>query len=551
MLRSVYYARVSTDEEKQIDALKKQTQELEDFINKQKDWYLVDSYVDEGKSGTSRKGRNEYNRLFDDITKNKYDLIVIKDQSRLMRNVLDWYTFLDATVKNNIKLYLFLERSFYSPENSFLTGIKAMMAEEYSRELSKKIKSASLRSQNNKIAYGNSKIWGYKKDKGKLIIDDKEADIVKLIFKLYIEGQGFRTISHTLELMGIKSLNNTNFSISTLKRMIRNEKYKGTLVSGKQRFNFETKKTERIPQEEWIRFENVVPIIINKETWDTANEILSRKNTKVINKEQKTQIYGYFQGNQNLSKKLVCGKCGQPFWHVAYKIKNKTEIMDCWQCGSYKSFGKNHPSGCNSKTIHTKKINALLKTILFNILSREEINIDEIINSIVISLQKNITTQSSSSTIVSLKKKINILNSKSEKLLNGFLDGTILKENYITKRDSITNEITQANQQLKDYESTCKKLKTKSELLEKYKNLLSVEVSEPENISDSLIKSIINKITVYDNLLIIEISTENTEKQISQGIDTITLFETHLKVQLNEAFKNRDDEYDIKVIVNM
>ena len=95
LLKVVFYSRVSTDEEKQLNALDKQIQELADYIHSQKDWVLVDKYIDEGISGTTSKGRHEYNRLYNDLLTDKFDIVVIKDQSRLMRNVLDWYLFLD------------------------------------------------------------------------------------------------------------------------------------------------------------------------------------------------------------------------------------------------------------------------------------------------------------------------------------------------------------------------------------------------------------------------------------------------------------------------
>jgi DNA invertase Pin-like site-specific DNA recombinase len=93
-LKAVYYARVSTEEEKQLNALSKQCDDLMDCINKNQ-WEFVDSYVDEGKSGTTTKKRDEYKRLCEDIESNKFHIIVIKSQDRLMRNVMDWYIFVD------------------------------------------------------------------------------------------------------------------------------------------------------------------------------------------------------------------------------------------------------------------------------------------------------------------------------------------------------------------------------------------------------------------------------------------------------------------------
>ena len=277
LLKVVFYSRVSTDEEKQLNALDKQIQELADYIHSQKDWVLVDKYIDEGISGTTSKGRHEYNRLYNDLLTDKFDIVVIKDQSRLMRNVLDWYLFLDRVMKNGKQIFMYLDNSFYTPDNAFISGIKAMMAEEYSRDLSRKIKSAAQRSQRNGTVYGNNRMLGYKQEGGKLTIIEEEAEIVRKVFEWYIQGNGFRVIQQKLLDKGIMSTTGTPFSLSTLKRMIKQEKYKGLLISGKRRKNFETKQMVNVPESEWVVIPNGVPAIVSEEIWEKANQCLRER----------------------------------------------------------------------------------------------------------------------------------------------------------------------------------------------------------------------------------------------------------------------------------
>lgn len=143
-LRAVFYARVSTEEERQLNALEKQVAECKDAVL-QKGWKLVDQYVDEGKSGTQIKRRDEYKRLFEDLENDKFDIVVIKSQDRLLRNTLDWYIWIDRLTTHGKRLYMYLEDTFYSPDNALISGIKAILAEEYSRELSKKINNSYKR----------------------------------------------------------------------------------------------------------------------------------------------------------------------------------------------------------------------------------------------------------------------------------------------------------------------------------------------------------------------------------------------------------------------
>ena len=104
-LRAVYYARCSTEEENQKDALVRQAAEAEEAI-RARGWRLVDAYV-ESRSGTSRKGRWEYNRLYEDLEQNRFDVVVIKSQDRLMRNTRDWYLFADRLNCAGKRLYFY------------------------------------------------------------------------------------------------------------------------------------------------------------------------------------------------------------------------------------------------------------------------------------------------------------------------------------------------------------------------------------------------------------------------------------------------------------
>ena len=174
-LRAVYYCRVSTDDENQATSIVNQKEESIKTIN-DNHWELVDCYIDEGKSGTTTKKRDEYNRLFKDMESDKFDIIVIKSQDRLMRNTKEWYFFIDKLVQNNKKLYFYLDRKFYSPDDALITGIKAILAEDYSRSLSKNINNAHRKRQetgSNVVITSNT--WGYDKINKQVVINEKDA----------------------------------------------------------------------------------------------------------------------------------------------------------------------------------------------------------------------------------------------------------------------------------------------------------------------------------------------------------------------------------------
>ena len=242
-LRAVIYARCSTEEESQKDALIKQVEEAKECVC-QNGWIFVDSYV-ESRSGTTTKGRNEYNRLYEDLSKDRFDVIVIKSQDRLMRNTKDWYLFVDRLVSEQKRLYMYIDHKFYSTDDALITGIKAILAEEYSRELSKKINNAHKnRQQHNGTVLLTSHTYGYRKLKDKsVVIEEKEAVIIRRVYELCAAGFGSRTICTILQNEGIFNRNGNPFNDSSILRIIHNPLYKGTVVMNQRHFDFETKKT--------------------------------------------------------------------------------------------------------------------------------------------------------------------------------------------------------------------------------------------------------------------------------------------------------------------
>ena len=491
MIKVVFYSRVSTEEEKQLNALSKQIQELTDYIHSQPDWVLVDKYVDEGISGTSSKGRHEYNRLYNDLLTDKFDIVVIKDQSRLMRNVLDWYLFLDRVLKNGKQIYMYLDHSFYTPDNAFLSGIKAMMAEEYSRDLSKKIRSAAQRSQKNGTVYGNNRMLGYKQEGGKLTIIEEEAEIVRQVFEWYIQGDGFRVIQQKLLDKGITSTTGTPFSLSTLKRMIRQEKYKGLLISGKRRKNFETKQMVDVPESEWIVIPNGVPAIVSEEVWEKANQCL--KERCIENGAEYAKTRGVFQGNTYpLSGKIYCGKCGKVYWHDCYTTKVNKLYRSTWECSTYKSYGSKQPNGCQNRILHNNVIMSKLRDVLFNA-HINQTEIKKTLDILKISLQNTGRNPQ-----IILDKNTKLIKRR-DKLLEMLLDEVITKDEYTQKKLELDTQIDNNKEEYAKILSETKNEISIDDRLKAIEQFLSSDYGSPDDIDDDTVKNLIDKIIVNDD----------------------------------------------------
>ncbi len=456
MTRAVIYCRVSTDEEIQINALTNQIEEAKFSVLSNK-WQLVDQYIDEGKTGTMTKKRNEYNRLFCDIETDKFDIIVIKSQDRLMRSTKDWYLFIDRLIQNEKRLYFYIENKFYSPEDALITGIKAILAEDYSRELSKKINNAHSHRQRN---HGNvlltSNTWGYDKVGKEVVINEMEAEIVKLMFELCIQGNGARKIANILADKGFFSRNGNIFSSGTIRKIIRNPLFKGTAVMNKQHFDFFRKKHIYNDKSEWIYNENCVPPIVDELTWNEANRAMDLRVKKCG--EGDVVVKGVKKGASPLSGKIICGDCCSLYWRRSFRNcgENSTAV---WSCRRYvengrKTSNKLHDMskakdsvGCDNIHIKEKE----LKNVLLNVSEKLYLNRDKIFLKAEKILIEAISNDKGNE-LSKLKALLAEVIRKREVLLDKFLDSFVdecayeNRDTLLEKQESeIKNQIYEVN----------------------------------------------------------------------------------------------------------
>lgn len=434
-IRAVYYARVSTEEERQLNALEKQCLDNEDCIKKN-DWTLVDKYVDEGKSGTTTKRRDEYKRLCEDIKTDKFDIIVIKSQDRLMRNVMDWYLFVNLIITYNKKLFIYIENQFFKTDDALVTGIKAILAEEYSRELSKKLNNAhQRRGKTGSTVMTNGSIIGYDQVKGNLVINEEEAKMVRMVYDLYLKGYGVLTISDILFKKGYTNKKGNPYNQSTLMRMLKNEKYKGTMICNKYHKDFDTKRIIKNSKDKWYIHENRIPVIIEKEVWNKVQEIrLSKTNTT-----QDMRKVGKRGNNHILTGRIFCGLCGSLVFFINVKKANGN-VKHRWTCANFSKNGRpgigRHPElGCELLNLSNDKLNDSLREIIDNI-KLDENYISNIIKATDTSSKQNEVEME----LKTVLEKLKALKTKREKLLDKYLEGMIDDDIYSSTNEKMTSE---------------------------------------------------------------------------------------------------------------
>ncbi len=332
VVKAVIYCRCSTEEESQRMALLQQVRESRESVERH-GWLLVDEYI-ESASGTTVKKRDEYQRLYEDMMTDKFDIIQIKSQDRLMRNTKDWYLFLDRLVTNGKKLFIYIENRFYSTDDSLITGIRAILAENYSRELSVKLNNAHRqRQKQGKVLILPPDTRGYRKlSRDQVIVDEEEAEAIRRMFQLVMEGMGSRTCAWLLLQQGKKDHRGRYYDEQSIRRIIRNPLYCGTVVQNKVHYNFETKKYEPVPREQWVVHENAVPAIVSKDVWQAANQAMDRR----VNDHQR----GKNTGKYDLSGKIICGLCGRPYYRAFRRRYKNGELLVEWKCSTYLKYGR-------------------------------------------------------------------------------------------------------------------------------------------------------------------------------------------------------------------
>ena len=424
-LRAVDYDRVSTEEEKQLNALENQIQENRDTI-KEMGWIHVGSYIDEGKSGTTTKRRGDYKRLLEDMENDVFDIIVVKDQDRLQRNTRDWYLFVDRLLTNNLQLYFYLDNKFFTPnDDALITGIKAILAEEYSRNLSKKLNNANRRrvekakAGGEVSAMGNGKSLGYKIENKKWVKVPQEIEICLLVWDLYEEYDSIRKVRDRINSLGYTNSVGKPFTSESIVRILKNEKAKGVIVMGKHHHDFNLKKIVKRPEEEWVRVEAPELAYVSAERFDNVQARLQAKTGKGRGKNV---------GRDPLSGKLYCGNCGEVLW------KHQSNGYTNWYCKNKMAKGEIACTGTKTTTV---KINKIFAEIVEDLV----VNRVEVKNSIVKWLDDLKKSLSDDTALKKASQELEKAQNQRDKLLELYLEGLVNKEAYKGKLEALELKI--------------------------------------------------------------------------------------------------------------
>ena len=355
-----------------------------------------------------------------------------------MRSAKDWYVFIDKLTTNKKKLYFYLEKQFYSLDDTLITGIKAILAEEYSRDLSKKMNNMHRHRQENKgTVLLTSNTWGYDKVGKKIVINEKEAEIVREIFNLYLEGFGIRRIVNRLNAKGVRSRNGNELSTSTITAILKNPLFKGTQIMNRFHYDFNTKQREKIPESEWIHHENAVPAIVDATIWDAVNERMKQKHIVKTQENNITVIYGKHSGKHPLSGKIFCGECGSVYW--LRSREKKSGYSHYWYCSKYFKHGRKTKISADG-TVEIKECgcdNIKLKTsdfekVMISLIPESELDKKGLVNAAIEIIQQ-LRQKQIDSMVTEWQASLNSVKEKQKKL-NSMIANGLVEENVAKRK---------------------------------------------------------------------------------------------------------------------
>ena len=423
--------------------------------------------------------------------KNKYfDLIVTKEVSRFSRDTIDSLLYTRKLLEYDVCVYFTSDNIITASNDGELRlTIMSSMAQDEVRKLSERTKFGFKRSIEKGRVLGTDNIWGYKKNDGRLIIDEDEAKVVKEIFEVYANDEkiGLKNLSLYLKEKGMLNRNGNPIHQNTLKKIIQNPKYKGFYTGGLSTvLDYRSKKRNFNNPSEWKVYEDTtaVPPIVSKELWEKANK-------KLFERSKSASTYQKHQSKYALSGKIYCEKHKCGFVRKIKHYKTKGDIIR-WICQDYNNTGRRN---CPTPFILEQDI----YNILLNVFKSYEKYKDEISKELLSFYSEILFNEKNTNKEIELQNQIDNLLSKKGKLLDLTLDGILSKEDLKAKNVLIENQIIDLKEKLEYFQKQTIKQKNRKQYLNMLNENILKNFDVTENNLEQYIEKFLDKIIVKDN----------------------------------------------------
>ena len=444
-LRVTFYARVSSESDEQLNSLGNQVSYYEEFIRKNSAWEYVPGYVDEGLSAATTKRREDFHRMVEDGRTGLFDLIITKEITRFARNTLDSILYTRELLSAGVGVFFQNDNiNTFDEDSELRLTIMSGIAQDELRKLSGRVKFGHAQAIKNGVVLGNSRIFGYVKDGGRLIIDEDEAPMVRELFELYATGDcSMKQIETLFWDKGYRNHNGKRIAHTTMSGMISNPKYKGYYVGNKVKvIDLFTKKQKFLPPEEWVMFKDesgeIVPAIVSEELWDKANAVLKKRSEDVKGRQ------GICNHANLLTGKIYCTHCGAAYYRRE-SVDRQGNKNSKWVCSGKI---KNGADSCPSFAVYEEE----LKPLLFEVFRETEEDAQALVEEYIEMYKSLGDGEDTAKQIDGLRQQIQLAQKKKSKLLGYNAAGQLSDRDFLSMNKDCDREISEAERQIYDLE---------------------------------------------------------------------------------------------------
>ena len=518
-LRVCIYARVSTEHEAQISALENQLDWYKPLLDYHPEWTLVERYIDEGITGTSAEKRGEFMRMIEDAKKHKFDMILTREVSRFARNTVDTLQYTRMLKEHGVEVYFINDGiKTFDGDGELRLTIMATLAQDESRKTSIRVKSGQQTSMNNGVYYGNGNILGYTRvetllpDKTKLVdyvIDPEQAETVRMIFDLYLDGYGLVKIKDELELHGRKtSQGKDKWFPTVISHVLKNSFYCGIITYHKEYVPdyLKQKKVKNYGELEFTQVEGKHEPIVTVEEYERVQRIMESK-TNAMPYLNKGSRRGKHARTTVWGKLLIC-ECGHTFNTRRWDRPDR-QPGNAYQCyssvhtGSYESRKKKGlplEGICQSPMIPEWRLQMMANLIFRKYLSQKD-KVLALANSILENYNENTDEDRRNEAALEMKQReLGRLQKRMDNLIEMRADGDLSKDMFRMKSEELEPKMQKLQKEIDELSQ-----KREPKVIEHYKEKLTILQyalsqyscpKEGEDVPESVIEAYFSKIVV-------------------------------------------------------
>lgn len=436
-IRVAAYCRVSTDDDEQLGSFESQKLYYEQKIASNKDWVNAGIFADEAVTGTKTDKRSGFQDMIAHCHNGEIDMILTKSISRFARNTVDTLNYVRMLRDRNIAIFFEKENiNTLDMNGELLLTIMSSLAQQEVESLSQNVKMGLQMKMKRGELIGFNGCYGYDyhtEDKS-ITVNEEEAEIVRMIYDMYLEGYGTTTIAKRLMELGIKNKKGeVSWHTHGVMGMIKNEKYKGDILLGKT-FTTDPISKRRLAnmgeENQYYLRDHHEPIVL-REIWDKAEEIrMKRSRNKVVettgNRERYTRQYSF-------SSMCECAYCGHKLTCRTRHSRSDYE-KPVWQCMNATKNGIDNCPNCKAVD------EAILEGAFLDAFGLLAGNFDDVLDVVLSYVAELADTDESVRKKQQIDKDISSLESKKLRMTDMLIDGTISKEVYEEKMVDFTRK---------------------------------------------------------------------------------------------------------------